>query len=199
MPRVGPYFACLKKIWYFPAYYARMSHQGKRRRICKLGAFASRWRANGNPNRETQINTETEDLTAPLLSNKTDVDVKRTTALHLAVARSNDKMLKCLLDSGAPADPQDDRGDTPSHFAAQTGQLKLLLLLFHSGADWSVENNQGYDVLTAAEKSKWTDAQKRKEYLLVVRALMSNQRRDKQLAESLHDRGRIVLDDSTKA
>ena len=165
-----------------------MSNQvrgGKRGTIRNMRALVARWRANDVNARDREVNTlfshvvdaETVELTAPLLSYKADIDVKHrkgTTGLHLAVARRDGEMLKCLLEKGATADVQDDRGDTPSHCAAHTGQLKLLLLLFNNGADWSVKNNQGYDVLTAAEMTQWRDVQKRSEYLLSVRSLMSS-------------------------
>lgn len=62
-------------------------------------------------------------------------DNQGKTPLHLAAARGNLYMIKCLLEKGANINDQDKCGCTPLHYAAN---IKTIKFLIDKGADYNI-------------------------------------------------------------
>ena len=87
------------------------------------------------------------DICGILLAHGSDVnevspETKRT-ALHLAVARGHEAVVKVLLSWGAIVHPQDHGGGTPLHIACQEGRLACVLALLKAGSSVFMESNDG--------------------------------------------------------
>lgn len=77
-----------------------------------------------------------------LLANGADVNEIRNdgrSALHCAVQREFYKVIDCLLECGADVNLKVS-GDSPLHFAAAIGNLKILKLLLSNGAELNATN-----------------------------------------------------------
>jgi len=78
------------------------------------------------------------------------VDARGRTALHLAAARGDTKVMAALLDQGAVLEAPDDDGNTALHLAARVGWKKAVGLLLERGADASARTLCRYTPLHLA-------------------------------------------------
>ncbi|XP_077532928.1 ankyrin repeat domain-containing protein 55-like [Haemaphysalis longicornis] len=92
-----------------------------------------------------------------LLSSGVDINArnkKNRTALHIAVDKKFVDCVRVLLGSASQLDVniQDDRGNTPCHYAVRNGLPvdALDMLLKYPGADSTIKNNLGSNVLHTA-------------------------------------------------
>jgi ankyrin repeat protein len=69
--------------------------------------------------------------------------------LAIAVARGHKQVVKLLLDHGAAANTQDEKGNTPLHYVSENNDLDLAKLL-DRGADVSLQNKSGNQPLWTA-------------------------------------------------
>jgi ankyrin repeat protein len=67
---------------------------------------------------------------------------------------------KILLEHGANPSDKDEAGCTPLHYAAKSGNERLVRLLLHYGADWQATNRNGELAVALAEKNGHGDIAK---------------------------------------
>ncbi|KAF7727215.1 Palmitoyltransferase zdhhc13 [Apophysomyces ossiformis] len=80
-----------------------------------------------------------------------DVNEKGTTALHYAAAGNHVDCISYLLDRGAPIDPiGDEWKSTPLHWAVRSGSIAAMHRLLQAGADPTLKDGQGSNVLHMA-------------------------------------------------
>ncbi|MDX1924753.1 MAG: ankyrin repeat domain-containing protein, partial [Rickettsiaceae bacterium] len=58
--------------------------------------------------------------------------------LHIAVSRQDEEMVTFLCNHGADVDAKDNLGHTPLFFAAKEKSTKIVDILYHNGADFSI-------------------------------------------------------------
>ncbi|WP_367608396.1 ankyrin repeat domain-containing protein [Legionella sp. W05-934-2] len=81
------------------------------------------------------------------------INDKGYSPLHLAAIQGADKAAEVLLTSSdLDSNPTDSRGNTPLHFAAEFGHVRMITLLESAGALVDAENNQGETPLFLACK-----------------------------------------------
>ncbi|RLT87399.1 MULTISPECIES: ankyrin repeat domain-containing protein [unclassified Ketobacter] len=81
------------------------------------------------------------------------------TMLHLAINAQRPTNVRWLIDQGMAIDTRDDMGHTPLHYAAQTGQIKVMQWLTERGADVNdVSGPSGLSPLMQAIEFKQSDA-----------------------------------------
>ena len=76
----------------------------------------------------------------------------KTTALHMAVMRDDDRALRAFVRSDANIDVLDLKGQTPLHMACAAGNLLLVAILLDAGADRTIKNKLGHTPQEAASK-----------------------------------------------
>ncbi|MBI9016032.1 MAG: ankyrin repeat domain-containing protein [Phycisphaerae bacterium] len=90
------------------------------------------------------------------LLEKTDLGIKNRkgqTALHQAVKLLTDySFVQELLNKGVEVDVQDNKGQTPAHYAASCGNLNNLKKLIDAGADLTIKDNEGKTPLDIVRK-----------------------------------------------
>lgn len=76
----------------------------------------------------------------------------KRTLLHVACSSGKTKptMIDLLLEKGLQIDEQGDRGDTPLHNAARTGNTDVIRTLLNLGADQLIEDHEHRSPLTVA-------------------------------------------------
>ena len=81
------------------------------------------------------------------------------TPLHYAAAKSNDDMVKFLLDKDAMPNAPSPDGTSPLMMAAQAERVnpKVVQLLIHAGADPLARNLKGDDAIDVARQKGNTD------------------------------------------
>lgn len=86
---------------------------------------------------------------------------RRVTPIFLAVQHHNVENVSILLNSGAALNIADTTGRTPALWASEVNAFEILLLLLKSGADPSLEDIWGLDVLESLNEKelKSTNAQ----------------------------------------
>jgi ankyrin repeat protein len=104
------------------------------------------------------INSVKQDRTKKalqLLNSKVNVNhqsVDGTTALHWAVQRDNDTVVKLLIDKGANVNLQDESGATALWVAVKNGNADMVSTLLSAGVDPNIEIESGETpLMTAAE------------------------------------------------
>jgi ankyrin repeat protein len=83
-------------------------------------------------------------LTDLVVRQKVNVDLRSSddsTALHFAVMRQHEQAVRLLLSHNASPNVRNQRGLSPLHMAASTGNSVLLLLLFEVSADPRCKDN----------------------------------------------------------
>jgi ankyrin repeat protein len=129
----------------------------------KLVSAASRNQSDNKERRQEYV-----DLVKLLIAHKADVharDSSGKTPLHLAM-HGNLELTKLLLDAGASVHerlfeedhsrrrrPPTSAGNTPLHWAAETGRLDLAKLLLEYGADVNAKNQAGQTPLYFAARA----------------------------------------------
>jgi ankyrin repeat protein len=96
---------------------------------------------------------KTDALEQELRLNSADVNKVEDlgySALAIAVARGHKDAAKILLDHGASANTQDEKGNTPLHYVSDNNDLELARLLLDHGADLSLQNKSGNQPLWTA-------------------------------------------------
>ena len=78
-------------------------------------------------------------------------------ALHFAAGEGHHGIVKALVDRGADADVQDDRGYTPMMWAILGGFLPTVNTLLVAGADPTIRNNAGVTALHGAANTGHSD------------------------------------------
>lgn len=68
---------------------------------------------------------------------------KKGTPLHWAAFYNRPEVLDYLIEQGARVNADDGYGNTPLHFAAQSGSMKMIRSLIKAGADWKTKG-RGY-------------------------------------------------------
>ena len=71
------------------------------------------------------------------------IEFQGDTRSELALMQRTADCCKVFINAGADVNAKDTSDSTPLHYAAQSGNLILVRLLADSGADLSVNNNQG--------------------------------------------------------
>jgi ankyrin repeat protein len=97
-----------------------------------------------------------------LLKNGADVrlaarNAQKVTALHAAVARRDLQIVKMLLEAGADANAQQERGFVPLHDAAGNGSGPLIELLLKHGARVDAKSDEGKTPADMAMERGHTD------------------------------------------
>lgn len=100
------------------------------------------------------------DIVVLLLSYDGDVNIQSRTridpaqgGLHIAARNGYRGLVELLLSRGADPNIQDSRGNTPLHDAAISGDVTVARALVRGGADVTVRNSAGEDVLAVAAES----------------------------------------------
>lgn len=70
-------------------------------------------------------------------------DISGNTPLHMAAGNGHIRMLKLLLDAGAPRDKRNSSGSAPLHYSAVGKAVECAEALVNAGADLFIENNAG--------------------------------------------------------
>lgn len=79
-------------------------------------------------------------------------DLRRNTALHLAVERENLESVRILIEAGANLDIQNVKWNTALHLAVEHNNSELVKLLIESGANQEIENDVGSPLYLAQKK-----------------------------------------------
>ncbi|KAF7729845.1 hypothetical protein EC973_003579 [Apophysomyces ossiformis] len=95
------------------------------------------------------------------------VGIQKRSALHLALMRGHDKVVKYLVDIGVDTDQKDADGWTPLHYAAVLGRWWAFEYLLSHNAKLSLLTNDGYKVQDCPE----TEADRRRCRLIIDRVL----------------------------
>jgi len=74
------------------------------------------------------------------------------TPLFTAVLRRQPRNIRLLIDAGADIDHLDLSKSTPLHYAVSANIFDMALVLLSNGADPSIENRWGYDVIDTLER-----------------------------------------------
>lgn len=79
-------------------------------------------------------------------------EIMGRTQLHTSVDYRKNKLtpIKVLIANGADINAKDDTGNTPLHYAANSGHAKGAALLIKAGADIEAKNNKGWTPLQRA-------------------------------------------------
>jgi uncharacterized protein len=96
-------------------------------------------------------------------SPKPDINKKSsdgTSALHWAVHRNDETLIKALLDAGADANAKNDYGSTPMSEAATIGNARVIQALLKHGADVDSPNADGQTALMIVAQTDNVDAAK---------------------------------------
>lgn len=93
------------------------------------------------------------DIVRLLLAKKVDPNMvsrndQLTYPLHIAASNNNQEIGKMLIEADAHVNAIQATGETPLHFAAQFGNIDLIVSLLEFGADTSIVNMDG---LSAAD------------------------------------------------
>jgi len=100
------------------------------------------------------------DKLRSMLAQGVDVDVRRndgSTALHWAVMRDQDKVVRLLMDAGADPLLLNRNGISPLFLAAQNGSRDVVQLLLSAGADPNTLSGSGETILMTAARTGKTD------------------------------------------
>ena len=81
-----------------------------------------------------------------------------STLLHEAVEADQADVVQLLLLHGLSPDPKGKNGNTPLHIAASKGYVLCVGALLDGGADLSLTDDIGNNVLVKADRSKRRDA-----------------------------------------
>jgi ankyrin repeat protein len=85
-----------------------------------------------------------EALTDSVVRQKVNVNLRssdESTALHFAVLGQHEQAVRLLLNHNASSNVKNQRGLTPLHMAASTGNSVILLLLLEKSADPRCKDN----------------------------------------------------------
>ncbi len=84
------------------------------------------------------------------------------TALHYAIESQSTQLVHFLITEGANVNMQDEdnAGNTPIAYAAQSGLLRVTKMLLRAGADPYLTGNMGLDALHRAQECDHPDAEK---------------------------------------
>uniref|UniRef100_A0A914X811 RING-type E3 ubiquitin transferase n=1 Tax=Plectus sambesii TaxID=2011161 RepID=A0A914X811_9BILA len=74
-------------------------------------------------------------------------NIRRQTALHIAVNKGHMGVVRQLLELGAHTSLQDADGDSPLHDAVTKRRDEMISLLMERGADMTLTNNNGFNAL----------------------------------------------------
>lgn len=74
----------------------------------------------------------------------------KVNALHAAVAKENESLIRAFLEKGADPNISQAQGVTPLHSAAHRGRLSIVRLLLDHGADITLKMDNGDDAHTIA-------------------------------------------------
>ena len=77
-----------------------------------------------------------------------------STAIHKASGCGFREIVTLLASNAADVNQTDNEGCTPSHYAACWERTDVLEDLYRYGADWTIQNNSGLDVLATAKFEK---------------------------------------------
>ncbi|WP_166792097.1 ankyrin repeat domain-containing protein [Pedobacter alluvionis] len=91
---------------------------------------------------ENELKNDTQGI-----NDKADLDYS---PLAIAVARGHKDVVKLLLANGAVANTQDQKGNTPLHYASENNSMEIAELLLAHGADLNIQNNSGNQALWTA-------------------------------------------------
>lgn len=75
-------------------------------------------------------------------------------ALHWCVKKNNEELVLMLLTAGADPNILDSKNDTPLHYAAQLGLIKIQRLLIKFGADINMVGSLGISAKELALNNK---------------------------------------------
>ena len=75
---------------------------------------------------------------------------RRQTALHIAVNKLHEEVIKVLLRLGAHPSLQDAEGDTPIHDAISKKSESIIQLLLDANTDLTLCNNHGFNPIHLA-------------------------------------------------
>lgn len=78
------------------------------------------------------------------------INASKVNALHAAVAKDNEELVRLFLKNGANPDLSQTQGVTPLHSAAHRGNLEIVRLLLSHGADAALKMDNGDDAYTIA-------------------------------------------------
>ncbi|RBQ07059.1 ankyrin repeat domain-containing protein [Pedobacter miscanthi] len=81
------------------------------------------------------------------INDKADLDYS---PLAIAVARGHRDVVKLLLQYGATTNTQDQKGNTPLHYASENNSFEIAELLLEYGADLGIQNTSGNQALWTA-------------------------------------------------
>ena len=76
------------------------------------------------------------------------------TPLHYAASANHGEVIKVLLDNSAYIDAESPEKMTPMMMAAQSGYTSVIKLLLDEGADMTLKNKYGEDVIAVADRYK---------------------------------------------
>ena len=87
------------------------------------------------------IETNNDDMLKMLLKNGAAINIKATTALHIASRIGLENIAKILIDNGANVNEKDSSGKTPLREACYYGDKETIRLFLEHGADISYEES----------------------------------------------------------
>ena len=101
-----------------------------------------------------------ESVVSHLLSKGANFETNNKYALYYAVRRNKDKIVKLLLESGAPVNAFNANGETALHCAIKNGLLNMIHILLKHGADplcktnYNCRKKKDYSGLDLAKRRK---------------------------------------------
>ena len=113
--------------------------------------------------------------------------------LHLAVYRSNVKIVLALLRGGSLIDEKNEKGETPLHMAVSKGDIAMVELLLKCGADFTIKNNKDETAINCSSWDEITNLIKKYEEKILVQNEQSRKEAHKLMLNFVETAGTLAM------